>query len=111
MHDMRVIFVRILAGWQAYSYGEMEGPVTTTTTSWAPVPALSGLSGGCNVDGISVAVTVNLTGKPVQLRAVNGPNILNTSSVTFRPPAGSGVETFSASFAGGQETGNTPLTT
>ena len=85
--------------------------VSTATTSWAPVPALSGLSGGCNVDGISIAVTVNVTGKPVELRAVNGPNILNPSSVTFWPPAGSGVETFSASFVGGQELNNTPLTT
>jgi hypothetical protein len=36
------------------------------TTSSVPVPALSGLSGGCNIDGISAAVTVNLTGKPVE---------------------------------------------
>jgi hypothetical protein len=85
--------------------------VSTTTTSWASVPALSGLSGGCNVDGISAAVTVNVTGNPVELRAVNGPNILNPSSVTFRPPAGSGMETFSANFVGGQELNNTPLTT
>jgi len=85
--------------------------VSTSTTSWAPVPALSGLSGGCNVDGISVVVTVNLTGKPVELRVANGPNILNPSSATFRPPAGAAVETFSATFAGGQETNNTPLTT
>jgi hypothetical protein len=85
--------------------------VSTTTTSWASVPALSGLSGGCNVDGISAAVTVNVTGNPVELRAVNGPNILNPSSVTFRPPAGSGIETFSANFVGGQELNNTPLTT
>ncbi len=85
--------------------------VSTATTSWAPVPALGGLSGGCNVDGISVAVTVNVTGKPIELRTANGPNILNPSSVTFRPPAGSGVETFSASFVGGQELNNTPLTT
>ena len=85
--------------------------VSTTTTSWASVPAMSGLSGGCNVDGISAAVTVNVTGNPVELRAVNGPNILNPSSVTFRPPAGSGIETFSANFVGGQELNNTPLTT
>jgi hypothetical protein len=85
--------------------------VSTATTSWAPVPALSGLSGGCNVDGISVTVTVNVTGKPVEVRVANGPNILHSSSVTFRPPAGSGVETFSASFAGGPETNNTPLAT
>jgi hypothetical protein len=85
--------------------------VSTATTSWAPVPALSGLSGGCNVDGISAAVTVNLTGKPAEFRVANGPNILNPSSVTFRPPAGAGVETFAASFVGGQETNNTPLTT
>jgi len=56
-------------------------------------------------------VTVNLTGKPAEFRVTNGPNILNPSSATLRPPAGSGVETFSASFAGGQETSNTPLTT
>jgi hypothetical protein len=85
--------------------------VSTTTTSWAPVAALSGLSGGCNIDGISVAVTANVTGKPVELRVANGPNILNPSSVTFRPPAGSGVQTFSASLVGGQELNNTPLTT
>jgi len=86
-------------------------PVSTTTTSWAAIPALSGLAGGCNIDGISVAVTVNVTGKPVELRVTNGPNHLNPSSVTFRPPAGSGTETFSANFVGGQETGNTPLLT
>ena len=86
-------------------------PVATATTSWAPIPALSGLAGGCNVDGISVAVTVNVTGNPLKLRVTNGPNILNPSSVTFRPPGGSGVETFSANFVGGPETNNTPLAT
>jgi hypothetical protein len=85
--------------------------VSTATTSWAPVPALSGLSGGGNIDGISAAVTVNLTGTPVEFRVTSGPNMLNPSSVTFRPPAGGGVETCAASFAGGQETGNTPPTT
>ena len=85
-------------------------PVSTATTSWVSIPALSGLAGGCNVDGISVAVTVNVTGKPLELRVTNGPNTLNPSSVTFRP-GGTAVETFSANFAGGPETNNTPLVT
>lgn len=82
--------------------------VSTTTTAWAAIPALSGLAGGCNIDGISAAVTVNVTGSPVEVRVTNGPNVLNPSSATFGPP-GSGVETFSADFVGGQETGSTPL--
>jgi hypothetical protein len=83
--------------------------VSTATTSWESIPALSGEDGGCNVDGISVAVTLNLTGKPIELRVTDGPNILNPSFATFRPPAGGGVETFSANFAGGQETNNQEL--
>jgi len=84
-------------------------PVSTATSSWASIPALSGLSGGCNVDGISVAVTLNVTGKPFELRVTDGPNILNPSNTTFHPSGSSTVETFSANFVGGQELNNTPL--
>jgi hypothetical protein len=72
---------------------------------------LGGLVGGCNVDGISVAVTLNVTGKPFEVRATDGSNILEPSYATFRPPGSSTVETFSATFVGGTETNNTPLTT
>ena len=85
--------------------------VSTTTTSWASIPALSGQDGGCNVDGISVAVTLNVTGSPIEVRVTNGPNILNPSNAIFRPPGGSHVETYSADFVGGQEANNTPLAT
>jgi hypothetical protein len=84
--------------------------VSTTSTSWASIPALSGQAGGCNVDGISTAVTVNVTGAPFELRVSDGPNILNPSTTTFLPSGRSTPETFSANFVGGQETGNTPLT-
>ncbi len=32
--------------------------VSTATTSWASVPALGGLSGGCNIDGITTWCTI-----------------------------------------------------
>ena len=85
--------------------------VTTTATSWASIPALSGQAGGCNVDGISVAVTVNVAGDPFELRVTDGSNVLEPSHATFFPPGSSAVETFSADFVGGQESNNTPLTT
>jgi hypothetical protein len=85
--------------------------ISTSSTSWASIPALGGLVGGCNVDGISVAVTLNVTGKPFEVRATDGSNILEPSYATFRPPGSSTVETFSATFVGGTETNNTPLTT
>ena len=85
--------------------------VSTTSTSWASIPALSGLAGGCNVDGISVAVTLNVTGEPFELQVTNGSNTLNPSTATFFPPGSSTVETFSANFVGGQETNDTALTT
>ena len=87
------------------------GPVSTATTSWVSIPALSGLAGGCDVDGISAAVTLNVAGDPTELRVTDGPNVLNPSTATFRPPGGSTVETFSANFVGGQETNHKSLTT
>jgi hypothetical protein len=83
--------------------------ISTSTTTWASIPALSGEAGGCNVDGVSVAVTLNVKGNPIELRVTDGPNILNPSFATFRPPGGAAVETFSANFAGGQETNNEAL--
>jgi hypothetical protein len=85
--------------------------VSTVNTSWATIPSLSNLVGGCNVDGISVAVTLNATGDPFELRVTDGSNILNPSFATFRPPGGADVETFAATFVGGQETNNKVLAT
>jgi hypothetical protein len=48
-------------------------------------------------------VTLNVRGKPFELRVANGPNILNPTLTRFEPPAGSVLETFSANFVGGQE--------
>jgi hypothetical protein len=118
-----VVVVVVLIPVVAFASGSVTSPVSsqelawdnakvsTATTSWATIPALSGLGGGCNVDGISVAVTLNLAGRPFELRATDGPNILNPSFATFRPPGGSTVETFSANFVGGQETNDHSLTT
>ena len=83
--------------------------VSTTTTSWVTIPALSGLAGGCNVDGISATVTLNVTGKPFEVRVANGPHILNAPQAIFRPPASANTETFSADFVAGPNTDNTPL--
>src|ERR1700722_11255686 len=66
--------------------------LSTTTTSWTSIPALSGLAGGCNVDGISVAVTLNVDGGSFELRVTDGPNVLNPSKAIF-PPTGSPVQT------------------
>jgi hypothetical protein len=82
--------------------------MSTTTTSWTSIPALSGMAGGCNVDGISVAVTLNADGGAFELRVTDGPNVLNPSKAIFTP-TGSAVATFSADFVGGQETNNEPL--
>jgi hypothetical protein len=84
--------------------------ISTTSTSWTSIAALSGLGGGCNVDGISVAVTLNATGGPFQLRVTDGPNVLMPTTTTFIP-ASSQVETFSADFVGGQELNNEVLAT
>lgn len=116
-----VVVVVVLIPVVAFASGSATSPVSTqelawdtsaistSSTSWTSIPALSGEAGGCNVDGISAAVTVNADGGAFELRVTDGPNVLNPSKAIFAP-TGSAVATFSADFVGGQETNNVALT-
>lgn len=117
-----VVVVVVLLPVVAFASGSVTSPVSTQelawdtsaistrSTSWTSIPTLSGLAGGCNVDGISVAVTLNADGGLFELRVTDGPNILNPTIATFIP-GGSQVQTYSADFVGGSETNNEALTT
>ena len=72
---------------------------TTSSTSFSPVPGLSGV-GLCNArSGVSVTTTMELSGAPVEIRALMGPRkrVLEPGPLSLDPGASPGT-TFSATF-------------